>query len=716
MTPTILEPPPQTNRENDAREVASPTYSDSSSYLFNRELSLLEFYRRVLEEALDEEQPLLERLKFLAIFSSNLDEFFMIRVSSLKETLEGEANVLSPDGMTAAEQLSEIRNRLLPMMAEQARCLSQTILPRLEDAEIVITPYDSLSAPEREKLSEFFSQRIFPLLTPQGVDPGHPFPYISGLSLNLGLMVGPTRTHSITQSLTGGVKPRFVRLKIPPLLPRLIPVDGTDTRFVLVEELIEANVGSLFPRMEHGQCYAFRVTRDADMEVREEEAVDLLEMMEQTLRRRRFGSPVRLEVSRQMPDEMVGYLADELGLTADDVYFVDGPLDISGLMSLYELDKPELKDKSLAQTVPARLGKHESVFDVIREQDVLLHHPYNSYSVVTDLIKSGAVDPKVVAIKMCLYRTGRNSPIPQALIEASERGKQVTALIELKARFDEENNIEWAKRLEESGVHVVYGLVGLKTHSKLTLIVRDEGEVLRRYVHVATGNYNPITSGFYTDLGLLTANPSIGNDATELFNYLTGFSRQKEYRELVVAPVNMRERILALIDRETKHARDSRDGRPAHIIAKINRLADKETIRALYDAAQAGVRIDLIVRGICMLRPGVPGLSENINVISIVGRFLEHSRIFYFANGGDEEVYIGSSDWMPRNFDRRVEVITPIHDADMKSYLRDEVLGTYLRDNVKARRLLPDGNYEKVVAGAGQARVNSQEHCSGTLR
>jgi polyphosphate kinase len=712
MTQTLLEPPPNIDREYGASETESINSIDSASNFFNRELSLLEFYRRVLEEAFDEEQPLLERLKFLSIFSTNLDEFFMIRVSGLKETFEGEANVRSPDGMTAGEQLNEIRQRLLPMIAEHAGCLGQIVLPQLETVGIAIAPYDSLAQPEREKLNQFFTQRIFPLLTPQGVDQGHPFPYISGLSLNLGLMVGPVRAQRITQSLAGKHKPRFVRLKIPPLLPRLIPIDEAREKFVLVEDLIAANVGSLFPRMEHGPCYSFRVTRDADVEVRDEEAVDLLEMMEQTLRRRRFGSPVRLEVSRQMPDDMVGYLTDELRLNRDDVYVADGPLDTSGLLSLYELDKPELKDKPLAQTVPARLRKRESVFDVIRQQDLLLHHPYNSYSVVTDLIKEAARDPQVVAIKMCLYRTGRNSPIPEALIEASERGKQVTALIELKARFDEENNIEWAKRLEESGVHVVYGLVGLKTHSKLTLIVRDEGESLCRYVHVATGNYNPITSGFYTDLGLLTANESIGNDATELFNYLTGFSRQKDYRELIVAPVNMRDRILALIDRETAHARV---GRPARIIAKINRLADKEVIRALYRAAQAGVNIDLVVRGICMLRPGVSGLSENINVISIVGRFLEHSRIFYFANGGEEEIYIGSSDWMPRNFDRRVEVVAPIHDDEMKSYLKDEVLGTYLRDNVKARRLLPDGTYARVDAGPGQAKLNSQEHCSGTL-
>ncbi len=697
----------QIDRPGDAAVALPNKLKDLSPYLFNRELSLLEFFRRVLEEAFDEEQPLLERLKFLSIFSSNLDEFFMIRVSSLKEALEGEVKKLSPDGMTTGEQLKEIRKRLLPMLVEQMLCLREMILPQLEATGIIIAPYETLTQAERESMEKFFTRRVLPMLTPQGVDSGHPFPYISGLSLNLGLMVEPVRAHGITQSLTGSAEPRFVRLKIPPLLPRLVRVEGAEAKFVLMEELIAANVGALFPRMHAGKCYAFRVTRDADIEVREEEAVDLLQMMEQTLRERRFGSPVRLEVSSKMPEEMVSYLTDALRLTDDDVYKIDEPLDLTGLMSLYDLERPELKDRPLTPTFPARLRKQQSIFDAIQQQDILLHHPYNSYSVITDFIKEAAADPDVVAIKMCLYRTGRNSPIPQTLIEASGRGKQVTALVELKARFDEENNIEWAKRLEESGVHVVYGLVGLKTHSKLTLVVRSEGDILRRYVHIATGNYNPVTSGFYTDLGLLTAHEQIGEDATDFFNYLTGFSRQKDYRRLLVAPVNMRERLLALIERETAHARA---GRPAHIIAKINRLADKESIRALYEAAQAGINIDLIVRGICMLRPGVPGLSENIRVVSIVGRFLEHSRIFYFANGGDEDVYVGSADWMPRNFDHRVEVVTPIHDTEMKRYLKDEVLETYLNDTTKARRLLPDGTYERARADAGEAKLNSQEY------
>jgi polyphosphate kinase len=685
---------------------------DPSSLFFNRELSMLEFFRRVLEEALDKSQPLLERLKFLSIFSSNLDEFFMIRVSGLKETFDGEVMKLSPDGRTPGEQLQEIRARLLPMLAEQMRCFEAEIVPGLNEAAIHIAPYDALSDSEKDSLKEFFMRKVFPLLTPQAVDPGHPFPYISGLSLNLGLMVGPVRSHGITQSLAGSPEPRFVRIKIPPLVPRLIPIIGEEAKFVLLEELVAANLEALFPRMHPDKCYAFRVTRDADVEMREDEAIDLLKLMEQALRERRFGSPVRLEVSSRMPGEMVSYLTDELGLTEDDVHTIDGPIDMTGLMSLCQLNKPELKDKLMTPTLPLRLRGKDSIFDVIQSCDVLLHHPYNAYGVVTNFIRAAAYDPDVVAIKMCLYRTGKNSPIPQLLIEASRRGKQVTALVELKARFDEENNIEWAKQLEESGVHVIYGMVGLKTHCKLTLVVRNEGDDLRQYMHIATGNYNPVTSGFYTDLGLFTSDEEIGADAIELFNYLTGFSRQKEYRRLLVSPVNMRQSMLALIRRETAHARA---GRAARIVVKINRLADTEIIRALYEASQAGVSIDLIVRSICMLRPNVPGLSETINVRSIVGRFLEHSRIFYFSNGGDEEVYVGSSDWMPRNFDRRVEVVAPVNDARLRRYLKDMVLDAYLRDNVKARRLLPDGTYERLRPSEDEDAFNSQTYFAGSV-
>jgi polyphosphate kinase len=709
---TTREQTPPTAGPDEGQSKVSPLdLTDLRPLLFNHELSLLEFYRRVLEEAEDPVQPVLERLKFLSILSSNLDEFFMIRVSGLKEASEEGVTKRSPDGMTPHEQLEEIRKRLLPLLSEQTRCLQVEVLPALESEGIRIASYDSLADEEKEGLKDYFMRRIFPMLTPQAIDPGHPFPYISGLTLNLGLMVGPVQAHGITQSLTGKPDPRFTCIKLPPRVPRLVPVAGAQSKFVLIEELIAANTDALFARMHPGPCYAFRLTRDADVEIREDEANDLLRVMEQTLRKRRFGSPVRLEVSSQMPREMLELLINELELTDEDVYMVDGPLDMTALMSLYDLNRPELKDKPFTPTLPPALKRKESIFEIIKKQDVLLHHPYQSYTAVTDFIKRAAEDPEVVAIKMCLYRTGKNSPIPKMLIEASERGKQVAVLVELKARFDEENNIEWAKQLEESGLHVVYGIVGLKTHCKVTLVVRNEAEGLRQYVHIATGNYNPVTSGFYTDLGILTADEEIGDDASDLFNYLTGFSRQKQYRRLMVAPANLRESFLALINRETAHARE---GLPARIIIKLNRLVDMRIIRALYEASQAGVEIDLIVRGICMLKPGVKGLSETIRVRSIVGRFLEHSRIYYFANGGDGEVFTGSADWMPRNFDRRIEVVAPVKDPHIKRYLVDEILSVYLRDNMKARELQPDGSYVRVKAGPGEAKINSQEYFIGT--
>jgi polyphosphate kinase len=681
--------------------------------LFNRELSLLEFHRRVLEEAQDETQPLLERLKFLTIFSANIDEFFMIRVSGLKEMLEHEEIEPGADGMTPAAQLRAIRERLLPLVAEQMRCLSRDVLPQLAAAGVVLARYDELSEAERGTLDDYFRRQVFPVLTPQAVDPAHPFPYISGLSLNLGLMVEPVRAHGVTASLTGRGEQRFARIKVPPSVPRLVPVGpwGT-TKFVLVEELIAANAGQLFPRMQSGRCYPFRVTRDADVQVREDEAQDLLRSMEQTLRRRRFGTPVRLEVCAEMPRAMVETLRAALGLTDDDVYTVAGPLNLTDLLALHALERPELKDRPLRACVPAALRQAANVFDVLKQQDVLLHHPYTSYEVVTDFIRAAAQDPDVLAIKICLYRTGPRSPIPEALIEACERGKQVTAVVELKARFDEEHNIEWAKRLEEAGIHVVYGVLGLKTHCKVALVVRCEDGELRRYVHAATGNYNPRTSSFYTDLGLLTADEDFGADATELFNFLTGYSRQKEYRQLYVAPVNLRTALLSWIARETEHARA---GRPARIIAKLNRLADGAIIRALYEASQAGVEIDLIVRGVCMLRPGVAGLSETIRVRSIVGRFLEHSRVYYFLNGGEEEVYIGSADWMERNLSRRVEVVAPVRAAELKRYLKDVLLAAYLSDNVKARVLRADGSYERAQPAPGAERCHSQAYFEGRL-
>jgi len=693
-----------------AKVALPPTLLAHKDLLFNREVSWLEFNRRVLEEALDPTQPLLERLKFLSIFSTNLDEFFMIRVSGLKEEMEEEEIVEpSPDGMTPAEQLKEISARLRPMLGEQMRCLREEILPQLTAQGIELISYSALTDDERHALNIYFMEKVFPVLTPQAVDPSHPFPYISSLSLNLGLIVKPTDGPESTVASIIQDGPRFARIKIPQSVPRLVPVGDSGLRFTYLDELIAANTGFLFPGMHTGTAHVFRITRDADIEIREDEAGDLLRAMEQKLRRRRFGTAVRLEVSSSMPEKMVNYLTDSLELTPDDVYAIDGLLNVPDLMTLYGLERAELKDKPLQPTVPSLLKQKKPVFDIIKRQDVLLHHPYTAYSTVVDFISTAARDPDVLAIKMCLYRTGQKSPIVQALMEASGRGKQVAVLVELKARFDEENNIGWARQLEKEGVHVVYGMLGLKTHCKVALVVRREENTLRRYIHIATGNYNPTTSRIYTDLGLLTTNEQIGADVTDLFNFLTGYSRQSAYRKLLVAPVNLRERMTSFIRREIAHCQA---GRPARIVAKINSLTEIEIIRTLYEASQAGVQIDLIVRGICTLRPGVPGLSENIRVISIVGRFLEHSRIFYFANGGAEDIYIGSADWMTRNLSHRVEVVTPIDDPHLKRYLKDEVLDAYLCDNVKARRLLPDGRYERKRPAEGETKFDAQSHFS----
>ncbi|MBD0370207.1 MAG: polyphosphate kinase 1 [Pyrinomonadaceae bacterium] len=703
----------QAEAEGKESKITLPqTILHNKKFLFNRELSWLEFNRRVLEEALDPSQPLLERLKFLSIFSTNLDEYFMIRISGLMEELEEEVVGPSPDGMTPAEQLREISQRLHPMVKEQMRCMREEVLPRLKAEGITILPYSELNEKEQREANKYFIENVFPILTPQAVDPGHPFPYISNLSLNLGLTVKATEGSEPAPSPLLTAEPRFARIKVPPTVSPLVPVGDSGSCFTYLGSLISVNLSHLFPGMRTGKSHLFRVTRDADIELREDEAGDLLRTMEQHLRRRRFGMAVRLEVSSKMSSKMVKYLMNSLELAEDDVYEIEGPLDIPDLMTLYQMDRPELKDKPFQPAVPAILQQRRTIFDAIKQQDVLLHHPYTSFTAVTDFINAAAMDADVLAIKICLYRTGQQSPIVRALMEASERGKQVTALVELKARFDEENNIVWARQLERAGVHVVYGLMGLKTHCKVALVVRREGKHLRRYVHVATGNYNPTTSRIYTDLGLFTADPEIGADATDLFNFLTGYSWQDKYRQLMVAPLHLRERMMALIKRETKHARH---GREARIIAKINSLTDTEIIRALYEASRAGVKVDLIVRGICMLRPGVHGISDNIQVISIVGRFLEHSRIFYFANDGEDEAYIGSADWMQRNLNRRVEVVTPIKDENIKRYLKEEILEVYLRDNVKARRLMPDGTYERVRPAKGEETLDSQMHFIGRV-
>ena len=684
---------------------------DDPKFLTNRELSWLEFNRRVLEEALDNTTPLLERLKFLSIFSTNLDEFFMIRVSGLKEQIAEGINNPSPDGMTAAQQLCGIQELVRPMVEQQTLCLQKEVLPQLAEAGIKISTYQKLKSDDKKKLDEYFLKNVFPVLTPQAVDESHPFPYVSNLSLNLGLIVEPDKSfdHGKLKHLFNCS--RFVRIKLPPNLSRLIPINDEETNFALIGELVAANVRYLFPNMKTDKCHLFRLTRDADLELRDDEAGDLLRTMEQELHhRRRFSFAVRLEAAASMPEKMIKDLTGSIGMTDKDVYQIDGFLNIPDLMRLYEIDRPDLKDKPVTYSIPKALRKEENIFDILKKQDVLLHHPFTAFSTVTDFVNAAAEDEDVIAIKICLYRTGKNSPIVKSLIKASQNGKQVAALVELKARFDEENNIEWARRLENEGVHVIYGMRGLKTHSKITLVVRREDKELHRYVHLATGNYNPTTSRIYTDLGLLTADAEIGADITDLFNFLTGYSYQTEYRQLLVAPINLREKMLKLINRETENKSNGKD---AHIIVKINSLTDDKIVRALYRASQAGVKIDLIIRGICVLRPGIKGLSENIRVVSIVGRFLEHSRIFYFSNNGKEEIYIGSADWMHRNLDRRVEAAAPIKDERIRQYIKDEILSAYLKDNVNARILKADGNYEKLTAESEQSTFDSQQYFIG---
>ena len=660
----------------------------------NRDLSLLEFYSNVLDEALDSSNPLLERLKFLAIFASNLDEFFMIRVSGLKEKL-GTRSEVSPDGYSRPELLTEIRKKVVRLSAIHANCLNREVIPALADCGIALESYSQLHPAERSELDKYFDDHIAAVLTPQAVDPTHPFPYISGGTLNIGLSIRPRLTKRVARAFAKIGDEFFVRIEIPEFLQRFVPAGEGDSRFVLIEEIVIANISKIVPIEGTADCSVFRITRDGDLELRESETEDLLETMEENLKERRFGDVIRLEVSQSMPRSTVDYLVRSLNIESDDVYEVEGPLKSVDLWKIANLNRPDLKEAPIHSQIPDRLKSDESIFDIIKQGDVLLHHPFNPYSTVTEMIREAADDPDVLAIKMCLYRIGEDSPIAPLLIRASENGKQVTALVEIKARFDEAKNIEWGRRLEEAGVHVVYGLLGLKTHAKTTLIVRREDDRLKRYVHLATGNYNPATSTVYTDLGLLTCAESIAEDVSNLFNYLTVYHEPKHINKSLIAPINLRQRMFEMIDREIDHAKL---GRKARIIAKINRLADQDIVNRLYEASQAGVEIDLIVRGVCTLRPGIPGLSDKIRVRSIVGRLLEHSRVYFFENGGDHQVYIGSSDWMPRNLDRRVEVVVPVDDPQLRDFLKEEYLPSYLRDNVKARVLQPDGTYLKPEA------------------
>jgi len=682
-----------------------------ATYYFNRELSWLQFNERVLDLALSAEYPLLERVKFLSIFGSNLDEFFMIRVSGLRRQLEAGALHAPPDGMSPAEQLTEIRDRLDPVLAKAMDCWSKDLLPALSTAGIKVLAYNELKSKQRKLLRRLFKREIFPVLTPLAFDPGHPFPHVSNLSINLAVVINdPTQGE------------KFARVKVPHMFPRLVRIpseekaealqklglEGTTfSNFVWLEEVVAANLDLLFPGLEIVSAHPFRVTRDADFEIEEDEASDLITAMEEVVGRRHFGSVVRLEVDGQMPDRVRDILIRNVSLAPYQVYSVDGPLGSSDLFELLRMDRPELKDPPFKPEVPKVLDRREeSIFSVLRRRNVLLYHPYDSFRPVVEFVEEAAQDPDVLAIKATLYRVGPNSPIVRALREARENGKQVSVLVELKARFDEENNIVWARSLEEAGVHVVYGLLGLKTHAKMCLVVRREPDGLRRYVHLGTGNYNPVTARIYSDLGYLTCDPEIVADVTYLFNSLTGYSKTHEYQKLLVAPRTMRDQMLSRIQREIECHQKSGGGR---IIFKMNSLVDKSCIKALYQASMAGVEVDLQVRGICCLRPGVPGVSDNIRVTSVVGRFLEHARIYYFRNGGDEEILLGSADLMPRNLDGRVETLFPVDDDQLRQALRDEILNVHLADNVGSYQLQEDGNYTLFTPAEGEPPLNSQE-------
>ncbi len=664
---------------------------ESPERFLNRELSWLDFAERLVDLAEDEDQALLERVKFIAIWSGGLDEFFQVRVAGLKDQIAAGVNKRSPDGMTAAEQLRAIGEQCRAQIARLDAIFGNQIVPALASAGVEICTWEDLDDAERAELLRSFERDIFPVLTPLAVDPGHPFPYISNLSLNLGVIV--------TDGSDG--EQRFARVKVPPLLERFVRV-GEGLRFVALEHVIAANLDRLFPEMTFGGRYVFRVARNADLALEEDEADDLLAAVELELRRRRFGRAVRLEIEADMPLEIRELLLTELELTPGDVYESSAPLDLSQLWAIHAIDRPDLHDPPWVPRTPPRLATaaDESVdlFAVLRERDVLVHHPYDSFTTsVEAFISQAADDPAVYAIKQTLYRTSEDTAIVGALVRAAERGKQVAALVEVKARFDEKANIYWARQLEQAGVHVVYGLVGLKTHSKTCLIVRREDDGLRRYCHIGTGNYNSNTAGVYEDLGLLTADPDIGQDLTNLFNYLTGFGRQPAFRRIVASPHGVRAWCLTEIERE------GAAGQAGLITLKVNGLTDPELIDALYRASAAGTRIDLLVRGLCGLRPGVPGLSENITVRSIVGRFLEHSRIYRFGRpvtedtreGDEPRYFIGSADLMERNLDRRVEVLAPVLDPELRSRL-DETLELNLEDDTSTWELEPTGKWHRL--------------------
>lgn len=682
----------------------------------NRELSWLAFNRRVLEEAAEPTTPLLERVKFLGIFASNLDEFFMIRVAGVKRKLTAGIGDAGPDGRTPSAQLAAIRRMTQGLLDEQAALWSDQIRPALGDRAIRVLGYDELDDGARAILATQFEDEIFPVLTPQAIDRGRRFPHVSNRSLNL----------IVSLRLPAGQ--RFARVKIPAPLPRLvpIPIDGRTgdaengapraARFTWLEQVVAAHLGRLFPGADVLGCYPFHVTRDSDIELDEEDDSDddqttLMTTMRESVAQRAFGPVVRLMIDRSMPDDVRDWLVEHLGAGERDLYVVDGPLGMEALFDLAALDRPDLKDRPFVPSAVPELGGpvlgegDGDLFTRLRERDVLVHHPYQTFGTVADFVRAASADPDVVAIKQTLYRIGGDSPLVPALVDARDDDTQVAVLVELKARFDEENNITWAEELERHGVHVAYGLMGLKTHCKATLVVRREASGLRRYVHLGTGNYNAGTARLYEDLGLFTSRDNLGSDVAELFNALTGYAEQDRYRKLWVAPTHLRQRFLDAIAREVEQHRRTGGGR---LVFKVNALVDRTIIRALYAASREGVEIDLIVRGPCCLRPGVPGWSETIRVVSVVGRFLEHSRIFYFRNGGADEVYLGSADLMERNLDRRVEVVFPVEDTALADHLRSVVLPAYLKDTVNARRLLPDGTYERVRPADGKPPFDVQ--------
>ncbi|GCE26242.1 polyphosphate kinase [Dictyobacter alpinus] len=682
-------------------ESATPSLERPDLYI-NRELSWIEFNRRVFEEAKDERHPLLERVKFISIFETNLDEFIMIRLAGLKDQIVSRTTPRSPDGRTAQQQLTALRQRLAPLIQEVRRYWRDVLLPALAREHIHVLDYEQLDSAQRDAMRRYFENEIFPVLTPLAVDKGHPFPHISNLSLNLAVVIVSTNEDQ---------EDPFARIKVPPALPRLLPVPVASTEpqavaFVWLEQVIAANLQMLFPGFEIRESYPFRVLRDADIELQEDEASDLLEYIEQEVRERRFGAVVDLNVNPSMPRRIRSLLLENLEITEDDLTVIDGPLGLGDLMELQSITRPDLKDPPFTPRVPPIIRNSENIFDAIQQHDILLHQPYDSFNPIVDFIRAAAEDPQVLAIKQTLYRVGSNSPVVKALLHAAENGKQVAVLVELKARFDEENNIGWARELERMGVHVVYGLVGLKTHAKVAMVVRKEEDGLCRYIHLGTGNYNASTAKIYEDLCMFTSRHDIGMDVTSLFNSLTGYSRQGSYRKLLVAPVTLRRGIIDRIEREISIHQEKGNGR---LIFKMNALVDPEVISTLYRASQAGVSIELIIRGVCSLRPGVPGVSETIRVRSLVGRFLEHSRIYYFGNGGQAEIFLGSADMMQRNLNNRVEVLFPIESRTMKIALMDQMINPILRDNANAHMLQPDGSYIPIEPAEGEELFDCQQ-------